>query len=363
MKAAVLDRYGEPLKIEELDVERPKEGEIRVRIIGAGVCHSDLYVLEGGTPIPTPVVPGHEAIGEVVEVGPGVTEFKPGDYVVTSFVWPCGKCRNCISGQENLCENFARIRLKGVLYDGTSRLRRKNGEEVRVFLGGTWAEEIVVPATAAAKVPPQFGKRPELAMLGCAFLTAYGAIVNSGEVKPGDTVAIIGTGGVGLAAVQIARAIGARVIAIGRNPAKLKIASDLGAEAINVREVDPVKAVQELTGGRGADVVVEAVGSDETIQQAIDMAALGGRVVIVGLLPIGHKTPIHIARVVRGGIRIIGSYGARPRIDLPRVIDLVARGILRPDLLAGPMYKLEQINEAVEALRNGKSIRPIIVPG
>ncbi|ABL87431.1 succinate semialdehyde reductase (NADPH) [Pyrobaculum islandicum DSM 4184] len=362
MKAAVLFQYNTPLVIEDIDIEKPKEGEVLVRIKSAGVCHSDLYVLEGATPVPTPVVSGHEAVGVVEEVGPGVKNLQPGDWVVTSFVWPCGRCRNCVRGRENLCETFAQVRLKGTLLDGTTRLRKRSGEEVRAFLGGTWAEASVVPATAVAKLPEGLRGRQELAMLGCAFLTAYGAVVNSGSVSPGDTVVVVGTGGVGLSAVQVAKAVGARVIAVGRNPDKLKVAAELGAEVVNTREGDPVKAVRDLTEGRGADVVVEAVGNDDTIQMAVDMAALGGRVVLVGLMPVGHKTPLGLARVVRGGIQIVGSYGARPRVDLPAVVDMVKRGLLKPEKLAGPTYRLEEINQAVEALRSGKAIRPLVVP-
>jgi succinate semialdehyde reductase (NADPH) len=362
MRAAVLRQYNQPLKLEDLHVAPPQRGEVKVRIQAAGVCHSDLYVLEGATPVPPPLVPGHEAVAVVEEVGPDVDGFSPGDVVVTSFIWPCGRCRNCIRGAENLCENFAKVRLRGVLLDGTTRLRSPTGEEIRIFLGGTWAEEAVVPATAVAKLPPSMKGRRELAMLGCAYLTAYGAVVNTGSVSPGDVVAVIGTGGVGLAAVQVAKAVGARVVAVGRNPQKLKIAAELGAEVVDTKSGDAVKAVQELTGGRGADVVIEAVGSDETIQQAVDMAALGGRVVLVGLMPVGHKTPLALARVVRGGIQILGNYGARPRLDLPVVIKMVERGLLQPERLAGPVYKLEEINEAVEALRSGRAIRPIVVP-
>ncbi|RFA93897.1 zinc-binding dehydrogenase [Pyrobaculum aerophilum] len=362
MRAAVLEKYQMPLKIEELEAAPPKKGEVKIRVAAAGVCHSDLYVLEGATPVPPPLVPGHEAVGVVEEVGEGVDNLAPGDLVVTSFIWPCGRCKNCASGKENLCENFAKVRLKGVLLDGTTRLRRNNGEEMRIFLGGVWAEEAVVPATAVAKLNNSMKGRGELAMLGCAFLTAYGAVVNTGSVSPGDVVVVVGTGGVGLSAVQVAKAVGARVIAVGRNSEKLKIAASLGAEVINVREADPVKTVFELTEGRGADVVIEAVGSDETIQQAVDMAAPGGRVVLVGLMPVGHKTPLQLARVVRGGIQILGSYGARPRVDLPVVIKMVERGVLKPEVLAGPFYKLEQINEAVEALRSGRAVRPIVIP-
>ncbi|MEL9990646.1 MAG: zinc-binding dehydrogenase [Thermoproteus sp.] len=360
MKAAVLHAYNTPLEVREVDISGPHEGEVLLRVLSAGVCHSDLYVLEGATPVPPPLVPGHEAVAIVEEVGPSVEGLSPGDVVVTSFIWPCGRCRNCARGQENLCERFAEVRLKGVLLDGNTHLSI-NGSPLRVFLGGLWAEEAVVPASALAKLPKSLHGRPELAMLGCAFLTAYGAVVNSASVAPGDTVAVIGTGGVGLAAVQVARAMGARVIAIGRNPEKLKLARELGAEVVNTREVDAVKAVRDLTEGRGADVVIEAVGSEETVELAVESSAQGGRVVLVGLMAVGKKAPLHVARVVRGGISIVGSYGARPRVDLPKVVSLVEKGLLMPELLARDFYKLEEINQAVEALRSGRSIRPIVL--
>jgi succinate semialdehyde reductase (NADPH) len=362
MRAAVLARYNEPLAVEDVDVDRPRDGEVKLAVRSAGVCHSDLYVLEGATPVPPPLVPGHEAVAEVAEVGPGVSGLEPGDVVVTSFIWPCGRCRNCARGRENLCERFSEVRLKGVLLDGTSRLRlRRTGEALRVFLGGLWAEEAVVPASAVAKLPERLRGRPEMAMLGCAYLTAYGAVVNSASVQPGDVVVVVGTGGVGLAAVQMAKAVGAEVVAVGRNPEKLKLAREMGARAVDVRD-GAVEAVKELTGGRGADVVIEAVGSDSTVDLSVELAGPGGRVVLVGLAPVGHRAPLHLAKVVRGGIAVVGSYGARPRVDLPKVISLVERGMLRPELLAGGFYKLEQINEAVEALRSGRSIRPIVVP-
>lgn len=359
MKAAVLHEYNKPLSVEEVDVARPHEGEVLLKVKAAGVCHSDLYVLEGATPVQPPLIPGHEAVAVVEEVGPGVTNFSPGDVVVTSFVWPCGRCKNCARGMENLCERFSEVRLKGTLLDGEHHVFLK-GRPLRVFLGGLWAEEAVVPASALAKLPKPLADKPEMAMLGCAFLTAYGAVVNSGGVGPGDVVAVVGTGGVGLAVVQVAKAVGARVIAVGRNPAKLKLARELGAEVVDIRGVDPIKAVKDLTSGRGADVVVEAVGSEETIDMSVEMAAAGGRVVLVGLMAVGKKAPVHVARVVRAGISLVGSYGARPRVDLPKVVSLVERGLLKPELLAGPFYGLEQINEAVEALRSGKAVRPII---
>ncbi len=360
MRGAVLHAYNTPLKVENLDVERPREGEVLLRIKSAGVCHSDLYVLEGATPVPPPLVPGHEAVAVVEEVGPRVEGLAPGDVVVSSFIWPCGRCRNCARGLENLCEKFAEVRLRGTMLDGTTRLSM-GGTPVRVFLGGVWAEYAVVPASAVVKLPQRLWDKPELASLGCAYLTAYGAVVNSGATSPGDTVVVVGTGGVGLAVVQMAKALGARVIAVGRNPAKLKIASEMGAEVVDVKS-SPVEEVKRLTDKRGGDVVIEAVGSEETVDMAIEMAAAGGRVVLVGLMAVGRRAPVHVARVVRSGITIVGSYGARPRVDLPKVVSMVDRGLLRPELLASDKYRLEEVNQAVEALKSGKSVRPILLP-
>lgn len=359
MRAAVLNRYREPLNIEDLEIDRPKRGEVKIRPIAAGVCHSDLYVLEGATPIPPPVVPGHEAIAEVLEVGEGVSGLAPGDVVATSFIWPCGECIYCITGRENLCERFAAARMKGTLLDGTTRLRRRDGTPVRIFLGGLWAEEAVVPASGVNKVDEA---RPEYAVLGCAYMTAYGAVVNAAQVTPGSKVAVIGTGGVGMAVIDVAKALGAEVIAVGRNKEKLEMARKIGARhVVSTLDGDAVKAVKELTDGRGPDVVIEAVGVDETVDQAVEMVAPGGKVVLVGLAPVGHRTPIHLARAVRSGLTIIGSYGARPRIDFKALYNMVKRGLINPSRIVNRYYKLDEINEAVEALRSGKSLRPVVL--
>lgn len=358
MRAAVLARYKEPLAVEEVEVEGPRRGEVRLEVVASGVCHSDLHVIDGATPIPPPLVPGHEAVARVVEVGEGVRGLRPGDYVATSFIWPCGECRYCISGRENLCERFAEARAKGALLDGTTRLRR-GGEPLRVFLGGLWAEEAVVPASGVNKIEEA---RPEYAVLGCAYMTAYGAVVNSAQIAPGSKVAVVGTGGVGLAAVDVAKAVGAEVIAVDKIGEKLELAKRVGARhVVNAGEGDPVKAVRELTDGRGADFVIEAVGADETVEAAVEMAAPGGKVVLVGLAPVGHKTPVHLARVVRGGVTLIGNYGARPRLDFKPLYEMVKRGLINPRNLVTKYYKLDEVNQAVNDLRGGKAIRPILI--
>ncbi|MEM0200126.1 MAG: alcohol dehydrogenase catalytic domain-containing protein [Saccharolobus sp.] len=362
MKAAILYKYNEPLVIEDnIYIDSPKQGEVKIRVSATGLCHSDVNVFEGKTPVEPPVIAGHEISGIVEEVGDKVDNLKVGDKVVSAFIHPCGKCKNCITGNENLCEVFARNRLKGTLLDGTTRLHFKDGRQIRFFLGGGFAEYAVVPYTALTKVPDDVDLR-KVAVLGCAGLTAYGA-VNSAKIEAGESVAVIGVGGVGLSIIQLLKAAGAgRIIAVGTKKWKLEKALELGAtDTINSKETEVTKAIKEITGG-GPDVVIEAGGTQETIRMAIDSVRIGGRVVLVGLPPTTAEIPLRIATIVRNGIKIIGNYGGRPRIDMPRLIELVKLGKYDPSSLITGTFKLEEINEAVKLLQEGDAIRSLIVP-
>ena len=223
------------------------------------------------------------------------------------------------------------------------------------------AEYAVVPYTALNKVPDDVDLR-KVAVLGCAGLTAYGA-VNSAKIEAGESVAVIGVGGVGLSIIQLLKAIGAgRIIAVGTKKWKLEKALELGAtDTINSKETEVTKAIKEITGG-GPDVVIEAGGTQETIRMAIDSVRIGGRVVLVGLPPTTAEIPLRIASIVRNGIKIIGNYGGRPRIDMPRLIELVKLGKYDPSSLITGTFKLEEINEAVKLLQEGNAIRSLIVP-
>ncbi|MEM4041217.1 MAG: alcohol dehydrogenase catalytic domain-containing protein [Saccharolobus sp.] len=362
MKAAILYKYNEPLVIEDnIYIDSPKQGEVKIRVSATGLCHSDVNVFEGKTPVEPPVIAGHEISGIVEEVGDNVDNLKVGDKVVSAFIHPCGKCKNCITGNENLCEVFAKNRLKGTLLDGTTRLHFKDGRQIRFFLGGGFAEYAVVPYTALTKVPDDVDLR-KVAVLGCAGLTAYGA-VNSAKIEAGESVAVIGVGGVGLSIIQLLKAAGAgRIIAVGTKKWKLEKALELGAtDTINSKETEVTKAIKEITGG-GPDVVIEAGGTQETIRMAIDSVRIGGRVVLVGLPPTTAEIPLRIATIVRNGIKIIGNYGGRPRIDMPRLIELVKLGKYDPSSLITGTFKLEEINEAVKLLQEGDAIRSLIVP-
>jgi succinate semialdehyde reductase (NADPH) len=360
VKAAVLFKYNEPLKVvDNVTISPPKAGEVKIKVVTTGLCHSDVNVFEGKTPVPPPVVAGHEIAGIVEEVGEGVTRVKPGDRVVSAFIHPCGKCRNCASGKENLCETFSQVRLKGTMPDGTTRLSL-DGKEVRTFLGGGFAEYAIVGENALTVVPPDIDLE-KIAVLGCAGLTGYGA-VNSARIEPGETVAVVGVGGVGLSVVQMLKASGAgRIIALGTKKWKLQRAMELGAtDVVNTEEVDPVKAVKEITNG-GADVVIEAGGNEKTVQMALDLVRIGGRVVLVGLPPANAMIPVRIASIVRNGVTIIGNYGGRPRVDMPRLLEMVRLGKYDPTKLITGKYRLEEINEAVKLLQQGEAIRSLIV--
>ncbi|MEM3350273.1 MAG: zinc-binding dehydrogenase, partial [Saccharolobus sp.] len=252
-------------------------------------------------------------------------------------------------------------RLKGTLLDGTTRLHFKDGRQIRFFLGGGFAEYAVVPYTALTKVPDDVDLR-KVSVLGCAGLTAYGAL-NSAKIEAGESVAVIGVGGVGLSIIQLLKAVGAgRIIAVGTKKWKLEKALELGAtDTINSKETEVTKAIKEITGG-GPDVVIEAGGTQETIRMAIDSVRIGGRVVLVGLPPTTAEIPLRIATIVRNGIKIIGNYGGRPRIDMPRLIELVKLGKYDPSSLITGTFKLEEINEAVKLLQEGDAIRSLIVP-
>ncbi|MEM2294050.1 MAG: zinc-binding dehydrogenase [Nitrososphaerota archaeon] len=367
MKAAVLYRQQKieeyPLTIEEVNIQTPKKGEVLIKVLSTGTCHSDLHVIEGRTPVPLPCVPGHEIYGVVENVGPDVTTVNPGDYVVASFIWPCGKCHNCITGKENLCEVAAAVRIKGVLLDGTSRLTLSDGRPVYAFLGGGFAEYVIVPEFGVKTLPQKLRKESS-AILGCAILTAYGAVIETGDIKIGESVAVFGAGGVGINIIQLCKIMNAsQIIAVDIIKKKLEWSKEFGAtNVINSHEEDPVKTIKELTEGKGVDIAFEVVGLPNTISQAVESVKVGGRVVLVGLMPVGSMAPIHAARIVRGGLQVLGSYGGRPRTALPKIFNLIERGLLKIDEQVMRKWKLDEINQAFLSLARGEFIRSIIVP-
>ena len=334
MRAAVLRDYDKGLQVETIRTPRPKAGEVLIKVTACGLCHSDLHVIGGAIAFPLPAVLGHEVAG--------------------GFLMPCGQCRHCAAGHDELCEPFFELnRLKGVLYDGTTRLYALDGEPIQMYSMGGLAEYSVVPATALAPVPE--GVDPvSSAILGCAAMTGYGAVRRGADIKYGETVAVVAVGGVGSNIVQIARAFGAsQVIAIDVADDKLEAVKAFGATAtINSMTQDAREEVLKLTNGRGVDVSFEALGIPSTWNTALDVLADGGRMVPIGLGAGRQTAEVEINRTVRRSQSILGSYGARTRQDLPAVVDLAARGIINYDDLVTRRFSLDEAAAGYEALRN-----------
>jgi S-(hydroxymethyl)glutathione dehydrogenase/alcohol dehydrogenase len=366
VKAAVIPAVKQALRIEELRHPEPQAGEARIRIAACGVCHSDLHVAKGDLKFPLPCVPGHEISGTIDALGSGVSGFKTGDRVVSSFIMPCGTCAACGRGDDNLCETyFALNRGKGVLYDGTTRLYRQDGTPLAMQMMGGMAEFAVVPATDVFPLPAALPVE-ESCILGCALMTAFGAVKNAAQIRPGQSVAVIGAGGVGSNVISLARVFGAaRVIAVDVREEKLSAARRLGAtDAIDARGPDPAGQLQKLTSGRGVDVAIEAIGRPETVAQAFNMAADGGRVVVIGVAPADATASFTINKLVRRGIQIVGSFGCRVRTDMPDLLALAAAGKIDVRASITRRYPLARVNEAFEALERGEIVgRAIVVMG
>ena len=365
MKAAVLDKAPGGLHIEEIPMPEPAAGEVLVRVSACGVCHTDLHVMKAEVAFPMPAVMGHEISGTVAALGPGVAGPPIGTRVVCAFIMPCGVCAPCGAGRDDLCDNFfAMNRLKGTLYDGTSRLRRKDGSPLAMYSMAGLAEYAVVPATDVFPLPEGLPLE-ESSVLGCAIFTAYGAVRHGADLRGGERIAVVATGGVGINIIQIARAFGAsQIIAVDVRDDKLEAARRLGAtDLVNATATDATARVRALTGGKGVDIAFEVLGLPQTFTQAFDMIRDGGRMVAVGIAPGKTAAPVEITRLVRRELRIIGSYGARTRSDMPEIIRLAAQGILRPETIVTQRFSLDETDAAYQALARGEIVgRAIVVP-
>ena len=364
MRAAVLQTIGARFAVENLVDPEPKTGEVLVKVAACGVCHSDLHVVHGSVLFPTPCVLGHEVSGIVEAVGPQTPGFSVGQAVVGTFIMPCGTCRHCADGHEELCETFFQFnRLSGHLYDGTSRLGRPNGEAIAQYSMGGLAERCVAPVRGIHPLPEGIDLL-DAAILGCSGFTAIGAVRTTAQLKVGETVAVIGCGGVGSSIIGIAKAFGAsRIIAVDVSAAKLAAAADLGAtDLVNSRETNPIDGVRELTGGRGVDVVFEALGRPDTIENAVMMLDDMGRLVMVGLAARDQVARIPILHTVRRKIQILGSYGARAGSDMAALLELTKKGVYDPSRVVTNRYTLDEVNQAYDDLEAGDIVgRGIVV--
>lgn len=363
MRAAVVRERSGPFVIEELRQPEPGPGEILVEIAACGVCHTDLHIHDGSVPFPLPCVLGHEVSGTVAAVGQNVDSLAPGERVVGAFIMPCGKCDQCRRGREELCEPFfAHNRLNGTLYDGKTRLFDAGGAPVSMYSMGGLSEFAVMPELAAAPIPNGL-PTAESTIFGCALLTAFGAARHVGDVQAGESVAVLGVGGVGVSIVQVARALGAaKVIAVDLADDKLDAARRAGAtDVVNAGEGDPVEAVRELTGGGGTEVVFEAIGHPSTFRQATEMAADGGRIVAVGITAVGVAGEVEITRLVRRKLQLLGSFGGRPRTDLPELMRMAVDGSLALDSVISRRFPLERAGDAYRLLADGEIVGRAII--
>ncbi len=363
MQAAVLKQANTRFTIEEITLDAPKAGEVRVKIAACGVCHSDYHLLSGTTKHPMPVVCGHEGAGIVEEVGSGVHQLKPGDHVTLSWTPDCGECFYCRRGSPNLCETYTEPIWAGVMLDGTSRLHM-NGDPVYVYCGlGTFAEYVVVPQQACVKINPDI-PLTVASLVGCAVATGVGAAIYTANVRPGETVVVLGCGGVGLNVLQGAALSGAeKIIAVDTNEKKMEIARQFGATHTLHSDEYTIEAIRALTGGRGADHAIEAVGLPSLQEMALEAVRPGGTATLAGLSPMGSITNLPGSVITRTEKTVKGSYygSVNPQRDFPLLLDLYMAGKLKLEELISTEYRLDQINEAFDVMLTGDVARGIIV--
>jgi S-(hydroxymethyl)glutathione dehydrogenase / alcohol dehydrogenase len=364
-KAAVLIGIDEPLEIrDDIEVDAPHAGEVKVRMAASGVCHSDLSMQNGTMAAGAPMVLGHEGAGVIEEVGPGVTKLAPGDHVVISWVPQCGECFFCTRGQPQLCEQASTALMTGGLLDGTPRMSSQGAPLPQMAASGTFSEVTVVPEVGAVKVPADFDLKLA-ALIGCGVLTGAGAAMNTADIHPGDTVAVVGCGGVGLNVIQGARIAGAaEIIAIDMNETKLSLAKEFGATAtVNASQGDPVSQVMEMTGQRGADVAFEVIGLEKTIDQTITMTRRGGQAILVGVPKMDAmiNLPAFFGVVLQEKTIKGCWYGSSDvQRDVPKLIELYQDGQLKLDELVSRTITLDQVNEAFDAMKTGEVARSVI---
>jgi S-(hydroxymethyl)glutathione dehydrogenase/alcohol dehydrogenase len=358
MKAALLTEVDKPLEIAELAIDSPGPHEVLIRTAAAGVCHSDLHFQEGKYPCATPIVLGHEAAGTVEAVGSDVHYVAPGDHVITCVTMACGSCRNCMRGRSHLCAHEGMTRTAS----DPPRLTR-DGEPVHQFMElSCFAEQMLVHEAAVVKVTREI-PLAKAALIGCGVVTGVGAVQNTARVRPGETVAVVGCGGIGLNAVQGARLAGAeRIIAVDRIASKLELARKFGAtDTVDASAGDAVAAVKELTDG-GVDHAFEAVGLKQTTEQCFSMLGTGGTATVIGMIPIGTTVEIQGVELLSER-KLQGSAmgSTRFRLDMPTYVNLYLQGRLNLDDLISRELAIEQINEGFAALRTGEIARSVIL--
>lgn len=340
MRAAIFYGPHQPLAVEDMPIPDPRPGEILVKVAACGLCHTDLHYIDHDVPTfhKPPLVLGHEASGWIEAVGANVDRWKQGDRVLIPALLTCGACEACRNGRENICE-------RGLMPGN--------------HINGAYAEYLCVPAKDALELPDDLPLQ-EACLIADAVSTPYHAVVNRGEVRPGDRVVVFGCGGVGINVIQVAAACGAQVIAVDMLASRLELAGQFGAHAVlNASETPEVaKALRKVTGG-GADVAFEAIGNPATMRQAFDSLHRGGRLVVIGYSE--HDVTFSAAKLMFNEMEVRGSLGCRP-VDYPKIIEMAQRGAIAVEPLVTGRFTLENINAGLDALREGTGLRNIVIP-
>jgi S-(hydroxymethyl)glutathione dehydrogenase/alcohol dehydrogenase len=364
-KAAVAWEAGKPLEIEEIEIAGPAQGEVMLRLVATGVCHTDAYTLSGDDPEGLfPVILGHEGGAVVEEIGPGVTSLKPGDHVIPLYTPECGTCSFCTSGKTNLCQRIRETQGKGLMPDGTTRFSA-GGKSLYHYMGtSTFSEYTVLPEIAVAKINPA-APLEKVCLLGCGITTGIGAVLNTARVEPGSSVAVYGLGGIGLAVIQGAvMAKAERIIAIDINESKFELARQLGAtDCVNPQDHSaPIQEVIiELTDG-GVDYSFECIGNTETMRAALECCHKGwGESTIIGVAGAGQEISTRPFQLVTGRVwRGTAFGGVKGRSQLPGYVDQYLSGEIEIDEMITHTMPLEEINHAFDLMHEGKSIRSVI---
>lgn len=356
MRAAVCRSFGAPLGIEEVSIRAPERDEVLVRLVACAICHSDVAYIDGDWGGELPAVYGHEAAGVVEAVGTGASGLAPGDHVVVTLIRSCGRCARCLGGRPTLCEG---------LTGRDTVLTSARGEPIHQAMNvGGFAELVTVDTSQVVPVPGTLALE-SASLLACGVLTGVGAVLNTAAVEPGSTVAVLGTGGVGLNCVQGAALSRAeQVIAVDLVASKLEVAAAFGAtKLVDASTTDAERAVSEATAGRGVDYVFVAAGVASLVESGARMLARGGAVVIVGIPPTGTSIRLDPVAIADGSLRVLGSKmgASRPHEDIPKLVELYESGRLKLDELISERFGLEGVNEAIDSAKRGEQLRPVVV--
>jgi S-(hydroxymethyl)glutathione dehydrogenase / alcohol dehydrogenase len=364
-RAAVAWQAGQPLTIEELDLDGPRAGEVLVEVKATGICHTDYYTLSGADPEGLfPAVLGHEGAGVVVEVGAGVSSLRPGDHVIPLYTPECRQCKFCLSRKTNLCQAIRGTQGKGLMPDGSSRFSLR-GQPILHYMGtSTFSNYIVAPEIAMAKIRPD-APFDKVCYIGCGVTTGVGAVIYTARVEAGANVVVFGLGGIGLNVIQGARMVGAgRIVGIDLNPAREAMARKFGmTHFLNPRDhADIVDAIVQLTDG-GADYSFECIGNTKTMRQALECCHKGwGQSIIIGVAEAGAEISTRPFQLVTGRQWKGSAFGgARGRTDVPKIVDWYMEGRLNIDDLITHTLPLEDINRGFELMKSGESIRSVVV--